>query len=417
MNPDRTVNPADAKRGECEAPVKIRRDCSACDNANVHETEKEKAANTEATAENAGLDEETVSGGGFRFEPPLYVQRYGLVREILQQNKVKSVVDFGCAECKFVRWLKELNTVEHIWLVDVDGSVLRTSTMLIRPLTYEYLVRRQQPLTITMLQGSAADLDCQLIGCEAVTMVEVIEHLEADVLKAVTENVFGRLRPGLVVITTPNAEFNAVFPGFSGFRHWDHKFEWTRQEFQNWCESVRTKHGYSVTYTGVGDPPTHMSHVGHCSQAAIFTEAAGKPGLQEAEQVYGLVAEAVYPYDERSHRQKLASEVDYQVRQFAMMEEYQVPDSCDQAVVPRERILSSLSSTHKQQWQTAEINDYLQQTYRLSDDGDSVVINLPGYSSSDSSCESNHGDIGEEMTANAADRQEELVPSDSELWG
>jgi hypothetical protein len=37
------------------------------------------------------------------------------------------------------------------------------------------------------------------------------------------------MRPKLVVVTTPNAEYNTLFPDFEGpFRHWDHKFEWTR---------------------------------------------------------------------------------------------------------------------------------------------------------------------------------------------
>ena len=64
-----------------------------------------------------------------------------------------------------------------------------------------------------------------------------IEHLEPAVLQAVPAALFGFLRPRLAVLTTPNAEFNQLFPGFSGMRHWDHKFEWTRTEFQQW--SVR----------------------------------------------------------------------------------------------------------------------------------------------------------------------------------
>jgi len=35
-------------------------------------------------------------------------------------------------------------------------------------------------------------------------------------------------------MTTPNAEFNVLFPNLNGFRHPDHKFEWTRQQFGDW---------------------------------------------------------------------------------------------------------------------------------------------------------------------------------------
>lgn len=61
-----------------------------------------------------------------------------------------------------------------------------------------------------------------------------IEHLDPLVLKDVRHCIFAQLRPSLVVVTTPNADFNILFPGLTGFRHWDHKFEWTREEFQTW---------------------------------------------------------------------------------------------------------------------------------------------------------------------------------------
>ena len=61
-----------------------------------------------------------------------------------------------------------------------------------------------------------------------------IEHLEPDVLAHLPNSVFGCLQPDVAVITTPNSEFNVVFPNFEGFRHIDHKFEWTREEFKQW---------------------------------------------------------------------------------------------------------------------------------------------------------------------------------------
>ena len=61
-----------------------------------------------------------------------------------------------------------------------------------------------------------------------------IEHLVPDVLQLAIEMVFGQLQPRVVVVTTPNSDFNVLFPNFSGFRHWDHKFEWSQQEFNTW---------------------------------------------------------------------------------------------------------------------------------------------------------------------------------------
>ena len=44
--------------------------------------------------------------------------------------------------------------------------------------------------------------------------------------------VFTRIKPRVVVVTTPNAEFNHYF-GLEEdeLRHWDHKYEFTRPEF------------------------------------------------------------------------------------------------------------------------------------------------------------------------------------------
>ncbi len=61
-----------------------------------------------------------------------------------------------------------------------------------------------------------------------------IEHLDPDVLEKVPQSVFGVLQPRTVIITTPNADYNVLFPGFTGFRHYDHRFEWTRKQFRAW---------------------------------------------------------------------------------------------------------------------------------------------------------------------------------------
>lgn len=61
-----------------------------------------------------------------------------------------------------------------------------------------------------------------------------VEHLYPEPLTNLPYNIFGFIRPKVAIVTTPNADFNVLFGKMSGFRHWDHKFEWTRQEFQDW---------------------------------------------------------------------------------------------------------------------------------------------------------------------------------------
>lgn len=61
-----------------------------------------------------------------------------------------------------------------------------------------------------------------------------IEHLTLADVECFSEVVFGYMTPVAVIISTPNFEFNSLFSGRAGFRHSDHKFEWTRAEFKSW---------------------------------------------------------------------------------------------------------------------------------------------------------------------------------------
>uniref|UniRef100_T1KRW4 Small RNA 2'-O-methyltransferase n=1 Tax=Tetranychus urticae TaxID=32264 RepID=T1KRW4_TETUR len=53
---------------------------------------------------------------------------------------------------------------------------------------------------------------------------------------------FRYLQARIKTITTPNFEFNVVFGNKElTFRHYDHKFEWTRSQFAEWCEKVLSR--------------------------------------------------------------------------------------------------------------------------------------------------------------------------------
>jgi hypothetical protein len=54
-------------------------------------------------------------------------------------------------------------------------------------------------------------------------------------------------------------------------RHPDHRFEWTRAEFQDWGNGVAGRHGYDVAFEPLG--PLDDMH-GAPSQMAVFTRGA-----------------------------------------------------------------------------------------------------------------------------------------------
>ena len=100
--------------------------------------------------------------------------------------------------------------------------------------------------------------------------MEVIEHIDPPRLGALERSVFGWARPGTVVVTTPNAEYNELFPGLAAgaTRHRDHRFEWTRAEFTDWAAGVAARHGYQVAESGIG---AEDQRLGRPTQLAVFT--------------------------------------------------------------------------------------------------------------------------------------------------
>ena len=81
--------------------------------------------------------------------------------------------------------------------------------------------------------------------------------------------IFDNARPKTVIITTPNVEYNVLFEGLPAgkFRHSDHRFEWTRKEFEAWGNRVGKLYNYQVKYLPLGPVD---EKVGAPSQMAIF---------------------------------------------------------------------------------------------------------------------------------------------------
>lgn len=105
-------------------------------------------------------------------------------------------------------------------------------------------------------------------------MIEVIEHLYLNDLENLVRHIFGYIYPRVVIVTTPNADFNVLFPSMTHgqFRHADHKFEFTRHEFSKWAYRVAHTYGYRVEFNGVGEAPLNEQYrkIGTCTQIAIF---------------------------------------------------------------------------------------------------------------------------------------------------
>jgi len=200
----------------------------------------------------------------------LHTQRLNLVATRLKELEARSILDLGCGEGKLLRRLLADRAFERIVGMDVSHRALEIAAARLR---LERLPERQRK-RIHLMQGSLLYRDKRLSGFDAAALVEVIEHLDGPRLSALERVLFEFARPRHVVITTPNREYNVLFPTLpvGKMRHTDHRFEWTRAEFSQWAEATASRFSYEVRLEPVG--PVDPQH-GAPSQMAIFSLPIG----------------------------------------------------------------------------------------------------------------------------------------------
>ncbi|MEM6971623.1 MAG: 3' terminal RNA ribose 2'-O-methyltransferase Hen1 [Pseudomonadota bacterium] len=199
----------------------------------------------------------------------LHDLRLDTVAAVLHEAGAATVLDLGCGEGKLIRRLVKQRWVERV--LGVDPSV-RTLEIAARRLHLDTAGERMRE-RVALQMGSLTYGDRRWQGFDAATLVEVIEHIDPARLSALELSLFGDARPRLVVVTTPNREYNALFEGMAegARRHPDHRFEWTRAEFDAWASRVAAAHDYTVRLEPLG--PLDETH-GAPSQMAVFTRGA-----------------------------------------------------------------------------------------------------------------------------------------------
>jgi 3' terminal RNA ribose 2'-O-methyltransferase Hen1 len=189
-------------------------------------------------------------------------QRLAAVESELKTSGARRVLDLGCGAGAL---LERLLADDYELIIGADVSV-RALEQAARRLKLDDMHDAQRK-RIMLLHSALTYRDTRLAGFDAAALVEVIEHLDPPRLSAVERNVFGSARPGTVVVTTPNAEYNVRWESLPAgeVRHPDHRFEWTRAEFASWADGVAGSYGYSVRYAPIGSedvdvgPPTQMA--------------------------------------------------------------------------------------------------------------------------------------------------------------
>lgn len=199
---------------------------------------------------------------------PLNTQRHDAVYQALLDLGARSVIDLGCGPGQFLDRLVKTPAFSRIAGSDVSTRSLQYAA---RRLRVERMSERQSE-RVELFQSALTYEDERFADFDAAVLMEVVEHVDPPRLEALERVVFGAAKPGAVIVTTPNCEYNALYEGLVGMRHPDHRFEWTRQEFIDWSDRVATTYGYKVERRGIGDLDDSL---GAPTQMAIFTRKEG----------------------------------------------------------------------------------------------------------------------------------------------
>ena len=194
----------------------------------------------------------------------LNAQRLGSVVAALKNCGAKRVIDIGCGEGNLLSLLIKERQFTNITGVDVSHIALKQAADKLKLERAGDSVRER----VQLIQGSMTYKDARFADYDAACVVEVIEHLDIPRLTAFERVLFEFAKPPVVVLTTPNKEYNENYSNLRDLRHSDHRFEWTRAEFRDWAIKTADKFGYTVQFSEIGD---NDENHGAPTQMGVFT--------------------------------------------------------------------------------------------------------------------------------------------------
>jgi 3' terminal RNA ribose 2'-O-methyltransferase Hen1 len=199
----------------------------------------------------------------------LHIERLDAVVRALLDSGATSVLDLGCGPGELLLRLREHPQFVRLLGIDIDARALADARAVMG------LNWLQPDPRLAVRLGSFEEVDAELTGFDAAVMLETIEHIDPGHLPRVERAVFAVMHPRLLLVTTPNQEYNVLYGMAAGRkRHPGHHFEWTRAQFQHWAGGVAQRHGYSVSFSGLG-PPDPVR--GSSTQMAKFESLRVRP--------------------------------------------------------------------------------------------------------------------------------------------
>jgi 3' terminal RNA ribose 2'-O-methyltransferase Hen1 len=191
-------------------------------------------------------------------------QRLGAVVAVLKNSGAGRVLDLGCGSGLLLSLLRREKQFTQIAGMDVSGIALERAAQKL----HLDRVTNAEKERFRLIQSSFLYRDKRLAGYDACAAVEVVEHIDPSRLGFFEKNLFEHIHCKTIALTTPNREYNDNYAfQQGGLRHEDHRFEWTRAEFQAWAVRLAGQYGYSVRFAGIGEADPAR---GTPTQLAVF---------------------------------------------------------------------------------------------------------------------------------------------------
>ena len=161
------------------------------------------------------------------------------------------VVDVGCGELLYYKKIMDKGFAADYHAIDKDPEMERIAEM---------IGRRYSENNLKFYSDVN---ECVVSGEVNVLLTEVIEHNSLEEAKALMLKVLN-YEFNKLIVTTPNVEFNVFYAMNDEFRHYDHQFELTRDEFRSFVDECVENRDLHVEYFYLGDSLNGIQPVQGC---------------------------------------------------------------------------------------------------------------------------------------------------------
>ena len=181
---------------------------------------------------------------------PIWKQRQDKILNLIHYYNVKSIIEFGCGDGKFISSLYSKNIIDKFAAIDKNMHKIDK-------------LKNRFPC-IDFYAASFLEYNEKFSYYDCIIAIEVIEHLTDMELCILTDIIFGRLKTRIVIFTTPNIEYNINYPIlYNGFRNSTHIFEFSPEQLEKFGDSVIIKYNDYKFKTDFCD-------IDHSSQIILF---------------------------------------------------------------------------------------------------------------------------------------------------